>query len=157
MRHKPMFAISAQGSLDRAGVEGWQDLHCRSNGRSPGESEWALWIETAGNTVVDSVPGLTGQPVVISPDGGFAYVPGGGPGDGTSRIWIFQTASNTVVDSIFIGAPTLQDLAFTPDGMFAYGSEGALADVWIIETATHTVVDRLDIGGGPWAVAITPD
>jgi YVTN family beta-propeller protein len=52
-------------------------------------------------------------------------------------------------------------VAITPDGAFAYVTDGGDSTVSVIATSTNTVVATVPVGmypfGGPIGVAITPD
>jgi YVTN family beta-propeller protein len=107
-------------------------------------------IETATNTVVDTVGGIEGWEVAITPNGAFAYV------TGDSGVHVIETATNKVIDTIPI-AGTTRGVAITPDGRFVYVPNQGYDYVAVIETATNAVVDTVPVETSPFGDAITPD
>jgi len=66
-----------------------------------------------------------------------------------------NTVTGTISDPSFV-APL--GVAVTPDGSKAYvTNKGVSSNVSVIDTATDTVTATIPIGGGPGAVAVTPD
>jgi YVTN family beta-propeller protein len=51
----------------------------------------------------------------VTPAGDFAYV----TNQGAPTVWVIETASNTVVGTVTVGAAPV-GMAFTPDGALAY-------------------------------------
>jgi YVTN family beta-propeller protein len=66
---------------------------------------------------------------------------------------VISTASNTVVATIPVDGRLL-GVAFTPNGQFAYVTNGSNA-VSVIATASNTVVATITVGDAPRGVAIT--
>ncbi len=98
---------------------------------------------------------LTSIPALASTLG---YVP---TNDG-SGVWVIDTSTNTLVANI----PTGQnggEMAFTPDGKFAYMTSpateaGAIANiVTVISTATNSVTGTITVGQIPEGLAVTPN
>ncbi len=48
-------------------------------------------------------------------------------------------------------------IAFTPDGRYAYLTEGAAGTVSVLDVATGKVVDTIPVGRRPWGLALSPD
>ncbi len=65
-------------------------------------------------------------------------------------------SSNTVVATVPVGDGPV-GVAITPDGAFAYVTNGNSGTVSVIETASNTVVATVRVGIRPAGVAITPD
>src|SRR5207253_2081625 len=86
----------------------------------------------------------------ITPDGTRAYVDAG-----SSTVSVIDTATNTVVATIPVGADP-SGVAITPDGTRAYVTDQGSTTVSVIDTATNTVVATINVGADPVAVAITP-
>jgi YVTN family beta-propeller protein len=120
-------------------------------------------IDTATNTVVGSPIPVGNLPfaVAITPDGAHAYI-----ADIEDGVDVIATATNTVVDTIFVDVP--EAVAIAPDGTHAYTlSTNPPSDnhvdetVSVIDTATNTVVSSLTIGPAvpilAYTIAVTPD
>jgi YVTN family beta-propeller protein len=119
-------------------------------------------IATASNTEVAVIPVGT-QPcgIAISPDGTRAWVTHKAPG----TVWVINTATNKVVVGggfPFPNAPILSGfgaiaVAITPNGDFAYVSNGDSTTVTKINTATNLGLGVIGVGTQPRGLAITPD
>lgn len=93
--------------------------------------------------------------MAVTPDYSRLYV----VENGDSTIGVFDTATNTQIDTIVMGVwpdPQVIDIEITPDGQFAYVSERWTGEVAIIETATNTVVGSVDTGNYAFGIDITP-
>lgn len=75
---------------------------------------------------------------------------------GDSDVSVVDIESNTVVDTIAVGG-TPEQVAFTPDGSFAYVANRDLNNVSVINTATRTVVDSVAVGGPSNSLVMAPD
>ena len=121
-------------------------------------------VDTSSNTVVATIPlgelDSGAEDLAVTPDGRFVYVPTAGAASG-GNIFVISTETNTVVD--VIPSSILQQIAFTPDGAFAYLTELEIeGKVLVLDTATKTIVARIQVrepftGGWPTGVAISPD
>jgi YVTN family beta-propeller protein/VCBS repeat-containing protein len=137
-------------------------------------------IDTATHTVIDADPAtpvvdsylVGGAPygVAFSPDGGFAYVTNANG----NTVSVIDTATHTVIDTnpatpavdrISVGSLPY-GVAFSPNGGFAYVTNGGSDTVSVIDTATHTVIDAnpatpgvdpIPVAGLPYGVAFSPD
>jgi YVTN family beta-propeller protein len=69
---------------------------------------------------------------------------------------VIATSTNTVVATVTVGNEA-GHVAITPDGAFAYVTNGLSDDVSVIATSTNTVVATVTSGDGPGGVAITHD
>lgn len=49
------------------------------------------------------------------------------------------------------------EVAFTPDGQYAYVTNHTSSNVSVIDTATNAVVATIRVGSGPYGIAVTPD
>lgn len=85
-------------------------------------------------------------------DGARVYV--ANPGDGT--VSVIDTASNTVVNTIFIALSPLA-VAITPDGTRLYATSNQSATITVIDTATNAVVTTIPVGRNPLGVVFSPD
>ena len=87
---------------------------------------------------------------ILAPDG-HAYVPGV---DGT--VSVITTATGEVSATIPVGnIPGA--VAFTPDGKYAYVTNGGDGTVSVITTATGEVSATITVGSFPGSVTFTPD
>jgi YVTN family beta-propeller protein len=89
-------------------------------------------IETATNTVVNTinVPDSPGS-AKVSPDGRWLYVPQNGLGS----VAVIDTSTQTVTNTIPVYAFSPSEVAFTPNGAFAYVVD--TSGVSVINTATQ--------------------
>lgn len=101
-------------------------------------------ISTASDTVVDSVPGISGLGVAVTPDGSRVYAASGG------SVAVIETATNSVIATVPAGGGTVTGVAVTPDGSKAYAADRTHNQVFVISTATNTVI------GSPIAVGSDP-
>src|ERR1051325_8786724 len=82
----------------------------------------------------------------------FAYV----TGENNAKVFVIDTATNTVTTSITVGSGPVS-VAVTPNNTRAYVTDQTLGAVSVINTATNTVVATINLGAQPNFVAITPD
>ena len=122
-------------------------------------------IDTASNTVVATVPVPIPDPggevvypgsVAVNPAGTRVYVViqvGGAPG----FVYVIDTASNTVVDTVAVGAAS-GGIAFNHTGTRAYVANPFGPSVVVIDTSTNTIDGTIPVVGGyPIFLAIAPD
>jgi len=111
-------------------------------------------VNTANYTVVKEImPGWSPRFVSISPDGTKIYA-----GDSMNRIYIIDTASDELTDSVLLVRPTAyipDDIAVTPDGSKLLVYANGIHQVLVINTATHAVLARFDVFSN--AIAISSD
>ncbi|MBI3779688.1 MAG: YncE family protein [candidate division NC10 bacterium] len=80
-----------------------------------------------------------------------AYVANAGSG----HVSVINTATNVVVALTPVGlAP--EQIAITPNGLFAYFSNSGSNTVSVIATFNNTVTATVPVGTGPAGVAVTP-
>ncbi len=113
-------------------------------------------INTATNTVVNSIPGSYSNPdgVAFSPDGSYAYVVNWG----TGYIDTINALSNTILGSFYIGYPQDQGVAFSPSGTYAYGviNDASVGPIAYIENNAVSSVISINAGlGCPLGVAFS--
>jgi YVTN family beta-propeller protein len=114
-------------------------------------------------TIISLPPfgGLTS--IAITPDGKRLYVPYVVASETempTEVVAIIDTATNTVAQTVQIGAPSatsdLTEVAVTPDGKFVYVANPNNS-VSVIDTASNTIVKTISVGMSPAGVAVSPD
>ena len=72
------------------------------------------------------------------------------------NVSVIDTASNTVTATVAVGSGP-EGVAITPDGAFAYVTNGNSGTVSVIDTASNAVTATVTVGNGPRDVAITPE
>ena len=128
-------------------------------------------IDTATNTVVTTIEeGVGPAPLAIAftPNGKRAYVtsfgsqaacmsgPPGDPRQGTT-VFVIDTKTNVVVETIAGVGPCPTGVAITPNGKRAYVLNERAASVSVIDTTTNTIIGVIRVGFTPVSVAITPN
>jgi YVTN family beta-propeller protein len=111
-------------------------------------------IDTKTNSVNTSItlPGIEAPTqIVVTPDGGQAYVTGD-----AGHVWIINTATNATVTTIPIsdGQPLL-DIAFTPDGTRAYITCGNNNAIYVLDTTKSSILGHVT-SNYPGGLAIVP-
>jgi YVTN family beta-propeller protein len=112
--------------------------------------------------------------VQVSPDGKLAWVTNNGarPADvaahpdmsksehetmaGAGEIWAIDTATDAVVAKVVVGMHPAH-VVVTPDGRFAYVTNGGENTVSVVDTAAQRVVATIAVGAYPHGVRISPD
>jgi uncharacterized repeat protein (TIGR01451 family)/uncharacterized repeat protein (TIGR02543 family) len=84
--------------------------------------------------------------VAVTPDGAFVYV----TNQNSDTVSVIDTASNTVTDTIPVGAQPF-GVAVTPDGAFVYVANNGSTTVSVIDTASNTVTATIPVGISPIA------
>ena len=114
----------------------------------------AVWvIDAATNAVIAKVPvGMHPAHVVVSPDGGFAYVTNGGD----DTVSVIDTSLQRVVVTIPVGKFP-HGIRISPDGKQAYVANLKGGSVSVIDTASQKEVAQVPAGKGPAQVGFTPD
>jgi len=72
------------------------------------------------------------------------------------NVSVIDTASNTVTATVAVGSGP-EGVAITPDGAFAYVTNGNSGTVSVIDTASNAVTATVTVVPVPLGVAITPD
>lgn len=133
-------------------------------------------IDAGGLTRVAVVPvGRDPHNVQVSPDGKLAWVTNNGeprkeekqehkgmpkrehaamgnPGE----IWAIDTATDTVVAKVPVGKHPAH-VVLTPDGRFAYVTNGGENTVSVVDTGARGVVATIPVGAYPHGIRISPD
>jgi YVTN family beta-propeller protein len=98
--------------------------------------------------------------IVISPDGGRAYV----VNRSTDNLFVIDLVSNRIVEVLDLYpeadhplGPAPTSVAITPDGGRLLVTNVHDGSVTVIDTATNSVVETLAVGQAPVDVAISPD
>ncbi len=104
-----------------------------------------------GTFSVGSGSSLDPMGVAFSPGGTFAYVMTYG-----QSIAEINTATNTLV-SDFGPSTYFGEVAFTPDGKYAYATGGTSGGVYQINPSSSTVTNTISVGSYPSDVAISPN
>jgi YVTN family beta-propeller protein len=110
-------------------------------------------IDTSSDSVVGAIPtpGTSSNGLAVTPDGAHLYIASGYTGD----IFIADTTTNTIVDTIFDPAFTGTDgLALSPDGSRLYASSHFALRT--IDTATKAALASHDDFGGV-RITVSPD
>jgi YVTN family beta-propeller protein len=118
-------------------------------------------ISLATNKVVTNIALLNLQSslpseIAMSPDGSTAYVTFYNPINlsGASGIQVIATASNTVVNSIYVSDAL--SATVSPDGRWLYAGRYG-GPLTVIDTITQTVTNTIPVVAAPAGVAFTPD
>jgi YVTN family beta-propeller protein len=119
-------------------------------------------IDVANSTAIDTVVlgstdgagGALAEGVAISPDGKKVYVVNllysAGAPFFTSQISIIDTATDTIIGTISIGADA--GISITPDGTKLYAVDSAAGVVTVVDTATNTATAIIPVGAFPNSV-----
>ena len=113
-------------------------------------------IDTATQSVVQTVPTGTVRGVAVSADGTRLYVANGSAGNvlvyaiGATTGQLSQTATIN-------GLNGPQGVAVSPDGSRLYVANFGANSISVINTATNAVVATVPAGNGPLNVAVSPD
>jgi WD40 repeat protein len=113
-------------------------------------------IETGSRTALKPIPlGAMGQYVAVAPDGKSAYITA--PGDPEMIVINPETASLVKSFPVESGGAGLGEVAFAPDGTYAYVATSA-ETLLRVEVATQKVVGGpIAVGGGTSSIAFAPD
>jgi YVTN family beta-propeller protein len=111
-------------------------------------------VINAAHAVVATIPDAPlSYKIAITPDGTRAYVTHAGSGDTVS---VINTASNTLVGSIFVGTRPL-GIAMSADGSHVYVANEVSKTVSVISTAANSVVKTIPVAlSGANDVALNP-
>ncbi len=93
---------------------------------------------------------ITVTPVSIAR--GFAYI----PNHDSNNVSVINTATNTVVATIPVGALPF-GVAATPDGSTVYIANSGSSFISVINTNTNAVVNTIPTGTGPFTLVVSPD
>lgn len=127
-------------------------------------------LDAASFNRITAVPvGREPHNVQISPDGKLAWVTNNGeqamPGMGKGghaamssggEVWAIDTASHAVVAKIPVGKHPAH-VVLTPDGRFAYVTNGGENTVSVVDTEARRVAATIPVGKGPAQTGFAPD
>lgn len=127
-------------------------------------------LDAASFKKIAAVPvGREPHNVQISPDGKLAWVTNNGeqamPGmskgghaamNSAGEVWAIDTASHAVVAKIPVGKHPAH-VVLTPDGRFAYVTNGGENTVSVVETEARRVTATIPVGAYPHGIRISPD
>jgi YVTN family beta-propeller protein len=114
--------------------------------------------------------------VQVSPDGKFAWVTNNGePGQTTDAsvhkgmaqgaheamaqlgaVWVIDTSTNAVVAQVAVGMHPAH-VVVSPDGRFAYVTNGGDNTVIVIDTSSRSLVATISVGQFPHGLRVSPD
>lgn len=114
--------------------------------------------------------------IQVSPDGKLAWVTNNGERDkpaeeqahkgmptrdheataGGGEVWAIDTVTDTVVAKVPVGKHPAH-VVLTPDGRFAYVTNGAENSVSVVDTTARQVVATIPVGAYPHGIRISPD
>ncbi|HLC20785.1 MAG TPA: hypothetical protein VJM10_01585, partial [Candidatus Methylomirabilis sp.] len=72
-------------------------------------------------------------------------------------VTVIDTQTNTVLDTITPGGKKPHNVAFSPDGAYAFVANVGTNDVNMIETKTRRTIDTFPAGTRAHGPAVTPD
>lgn len=127
-------------------------------------------LDAASFKKIAAVPvGREPHNVQISPDGKLAWVTNNGeqamPGmskgghaamSSGGEVWAIDTASHAVVARIAVGKHPAH-VVLTPDGRFAYVTNGGENTVSVVDTEARRVAATIPVGAYPHGIRISPD
>jgi YVTN family beta-propeller protein len=126
----------------------------------------ALVVATSTNTIVADVPMCYGgipYGMSFAPTGAAAYVAcsyytitAGSVVEEKGNLSVINTSTNTVTASALVGDGPNPDVAVTPDGRFAYVTNGGDGTVSVLNTSNNTVTATVPVGDDPAGIAIGP-
>jgi YVTN family beta-propeller protein len=129
-------------------------------------------VEATSNSIVNTItmppicsgeicnsPLTVGVAINPNPNKPFAYVTNTGSVGTTGFVTVINTQTQTIVTpSITVGSHPF-GVAVTPDGAFAYvtnGAPGTENSVSVINTSTNAVTKTISVGSNPTGVAVNP-
>ncbi|MFQ6093658.1 MAG: beta-propeller fold lactonase family protein, partial [bacterium] len=128
----------------------WVYVTARTGGPNPGSGLYK--ISTVTDSCVAVIP-VSGEGLDITPDGEYVYVAGDCVAD---TVWVVSVLTDAVEDAIPVGScPT--DVKITPDGAYAYVTNGNDNTVSAISTASRTVICVVPVGACPRRLTISSD
>ena len=115
-------------------------------------------IDTASNTVVNSIRLDYPQAMTVSPDGAYVYVVSAG-----TALYTISTTTNKVISTMALKSygpvdePATSGIAMMPDGVHLFVDDGGDNKVFEIDVTQHKVVATILVGNVPGILALTPD
>ena len=79
------------------------------------------------------------------------------PNPASNKVFVIDTATNTIVGSPISTGVMPIGVAVTPDGRYVYIANNGSSTVSVIDAVTDKVVGSVSVPGGPIGVAVTPD
>lgn len=134
------------------------------------ESNTVSILDAASFKRIAAVPvGREPHNVQVSPDGKLAWVTNNGlqamraMGKGghagmldRGEVWAIDTESHAVVAKVPVGKHPAH-VVLTPDGRFAYVTNGGENTVSVVEVVTRKVVATIAVGAYPHGIRVSPD
>ena len=132
----------------------------------------AVSLRKVGSIAVGRKP----HNVQVSPDGKYAWVTNNGEATksgaehaheampksehemmaGNGEVWVIDTGSEAVVDKIQVGMHPAH-VVLTPDGRFAYVTNGGDNTVSVIDTMAQRQIGTIAVGAYPHGIRLSPD
>ena len=107
-------------------------------------------IDIASASVVASIPvPATPRPIAAAPSGAAIYV---GNSNVTGVTWVIDPATNTIQNTIDLGAGPPWSIAFAPGGSEAWIATFEDGAISVIDVATETVVGTIAVGDSPISI-----
>ena len=72
------------------------------------------------------------------------------------QVWVIDTATEQVVEKIRVGKHPAH-VVLSPDGQFAYVTNGGDDTVSVVDTGTRTVIATIPVGAYPHGIRVGPD
>ncbi|MDP1609340.1 MAG: YncE family protein [Chlamydiales bacterium] len=126
-----------------------------------------LVIDAATNTIFQTIPQSTGLfdhpvSVAITPDGLFAYVFNGTTGSNHTTVSVINTATyqrTALISFTGLGnrSTTSGSIAISPNGEFAYITNGTRGTLNILDISTNSLVHTTGVFSSPQGIAFSPD
>jgi YVTN family beta-propeller protein len=136
-------------------------------------------LDAASFKNIGTIPaGQAPHNVQVSPDGKLAWVTNDGEAgkesddqasmkgmlpmpeqeamNGRGEVWAIDTRTDTVVARIAVGKHPAH-VVFTPDGRFAYVTNGGDSTLSVIDTANRQTVAVIPVGAFPHGIRVSPD
>ena len=121
-----------------------------------GVSKVTLATDSVG-AVISTGSGIPGYPttVAIAPDSSFAIAVLGFA-DKLARVALTGPNAGTVTNEVLVG-DFPEQVAFAPDGRYAYVASQGSNQLQKVDLTSFTVVNSLTVAGGPMGVTVSPD
>ncbi|MFJ2487460.1 beta-propeller fold lactonase family protein [Pseudomonas sp. NPDC087639] len=121
----------------------------RADASAPPSDAWVITVRKVNTRI----PIVTPSFIVFRPDGQRAYISNGSPGN----VFVIETVSNTIIETINLGGKHSARMAITPDGARLFVCHLENYSITIINTETNSPITVLPVGASPYSVCISPD
>ena len=149
-------------------LKSWKTEQRTSHMVVPTRDEKKLYIANIGSgsvtiinretSVVKSIPTAQGaEGIALSPNGREVWVANREQEKPSGRVFVFDTATDTVVATFESGGQMPIRVKFTPDGKEAWVSNARSNTVTVFEAATHKLLATIGVGAVPVGIQMTPD